>query len=71
VDRRPSQHTERAVGTLDDLLLLPVVLFVDVPEQLLEDVLDRHDPHLLPELVHDDGDMDLPALELAQQQRRF
>src|SRR3990170_5029802 len=70
-DRRLSEDEGGTVGAQHDLPLFPVPLFPDLPEQLLENVLHRHDPGRLPVLVHDDRDVHLPPLELAQERREF
>ena len=44
------------------------MLLPDVAEQLLQDVLQRDDADLLAELVHHQRDVDLPPLELPQQE---
>ncbi len=70
-DRRLPEDEGGSVGAPHDLPFLPVALLTDLAEQFLEDVLQRHDPGGLSILVHDDCDVNLPPLELAQQRMEF
>ena len=56
-----------ALGDFLDVVVFAVVLVFDFADQFFQDVLHRDQAGRPPELVHDDGDVDLAALELAQQ----
>ena len=58
---------ERAVALVDDRLGLDVVLVANLADDLLEQVLDRHQAGGAAVLVDDDRDLHLLALELLQQ----
>ena len=59
----------RAVALVDDRLGLDVVLVADLADDLLEQILDRHEAGGAAVLVDDDRDLHLLALELLQQLR--
>ena len=57
-----------AVGTFaeaGDLRSSCVVLIGDLPNDFLEDVLDRHEPRRAAVLIDDDGEVDPSGLHLA------
>ena len=60
-------NTNDAVALVDDRLGLDVVLVADLADDLLEQVLDRHQARGAAVLVDDDRALNLLALELLQQ----
>ena len=64
--REASRHPEAAALLLLDLRLLVVVLVVDLADDLLEDVLDRHEAGGAAVLVAHDRDVRSARLEVAQ-----
>src|SRR3990172_1969928 len=68
VDRHLPENAPGSVRPGQQLLFLPVVLLPDLPEELLEHVLQRHDPDDLPKLVDDEREVHLEPLELPQQE---
>ena len=70
VHRQLARHAVRArVDLLDEALRL-VVLVGDLPDQLLEQILEGHQPGRAAVLVDDDGDVQLLGLEFLQQRVR-
>ena len=67
VDVRPAIHARLILGQADDHRLLGVVLVLDLADDLLEQVLDRHQAGRSPVLVEDDRDVDLPTLEFVEE----
>src|SRR5262249_18922374 len=57
----------RAVALVHDRLALDVILVADLADDLLQQIFDRDEARRAAVLVHDDGHLDLPALELLQQ----
>ena len=56
-----------ALGHFFDVVVFAVVFVFDLADQFFKHVFHRHQAGRPAELVHDDGDMHLAALELAQQ----
>src|SRR3954463_10840663 len=67
IDRDAHMHAHAAVVERLDPWRLPVVLIGDLADDLLEDVLDRHQSRGAAVLVDDDRDMALLGLHLPQQ----
>ena len=67
VDARLGAEHPRAVALVDDRLGLDVVLVADLADDLLEQVLERHQAGGAAVLVDDDRHLHLPALELLQE----
>ena len=67
LDVRLAAEHEAPVALVDDRLGLDVVLVADLADDLLDQVLERHQPGGAAVLVHDDGHLQAVALELAQQ----
>ena len=60
-------NTYEPLPFLDDRLGLDVVLVADLADDLLEQILERHQARRAAVLVDDDGHLDLLALELLEQ----
>src|SRR3954452_10150427 len=67
IDRDHHMHAHAAVVERLDPGRLPVVLIGDLTDDLLEDVLDRHQPSGAAVLVDDDRNVDLLGLHLSEQ----
>src|SRR6266568_6150218 len=67
VHRQPRRHPGLPVAEPLDRRLLPVVLVGDLADDLLQDVLDRHQPRRAAVLVDHDRHVGLPGLHLPQQ----
>jgi hypothetical protein len=67
VDRGAPVDDRLVVRDLLDERLLGVVLVLDLADDLLDEVLDRHEAGRATVLVEDDGEVDLPTLELVEQ----
>src|SRR6266702_4282772 len=65
--RQPRRHPGLPVAEPLDRRLLPVVLVGDLADDLLQDVLDRHQPRRAAVLVDHDRHVGLPGLHLPQQ----
>ena len=63
----PAVDPRLVVGEPDDHRLLGVVLVLDLADDLLEQVLDRHEAGRPAVLVEHDRDVDLPPLELVEE----
>ncbi len=70
VDVHRRRHPHPPVPEVLDLRCLAVVLVGDLADDLLEDVLDGHEPRGAAVLVDDDGEVGLVALHLARAGRR-
>ena len=60
-------HHRLALGDGQHERLLRVVFVADLADDLLDEVLERHDPRGAAVLVDDDGEVDFVALHLAQE----
>ena len=67
VDVGPAVDARLVVGQALDHRLLDVVLVLDLADDLLEQVLDRHEARRAAVLVEHDRDVDLAPLELVEQ----
>jgi hypothetical protein len=67
VDPQPGVHAQRPVRQRLDQRLLLVVLVDDLPDDLLEDVLDRDQPDEFPVFVDHQGEVDPLGLQVAEQ----
>ena len=67
VDAGLGAEHPRAVALVHDGLGLDVVLVPDLADDLLEQILERHEPGGAAVLVDDDGHLHLPALELLEE----
>jgi hypothetical protein len=67
VDRERPVDPDRGVVDALDRLVRQVELVLDVADDLLDQVLERHDPLRRPVLVHDDGEMLVHPAELCEE----